>query len=181
MSTRSRLLVACAVLSLAPAAVACGGSSSKSDSTRTTVPGPSSSLVATRWWSNSATTAGTTIDPKNPEAVAGQLDASKADYCGMLRQTAAAGRSILPNVTANDPALLISTKAFVAELEAVAPSSVAGSWKVLGPAVITIVESGGGSAAVKKIDAAAVQQAARTVSADAKRSCGVDLSSGVTG
>jgi hypothetical protein len=181
MFTRARLLTACAALALAPAAAACGGSSPKSHPTSDGPSSPSSSLVATRWWSNSATTAGSTIDPKHPEAVAAQLDASKTDYCGMLRQTAAAGRSILPNVTANDPALLISTKAFVAELEAVAPSSVAGSWEVLGPAVITIVESGGGSAAVKKIDAAAVQEAARTVAADAKRSCGVDLSSGVSG
>jgi hypothetical protein len=88
----------------------------------------------------------------------------------------AAGKSILPGVTANDPALLSSTRAFLAELQAVAPATVAGSWQVLGPAVITLVESGGDSAAVKKVDAAAVRKAAGAVAADAKRSCGVDLS-----
>jgi hypothetical protein len=56
------------------------------------------------------------------------------------------GRSIFPSVTANDPALLTSTRAFSAELEAVAPSSVAGPWQVLGSAVINLVESGGDSA-----------------------------------
>jgi hypothetical protein len=94
----------------------------------------------------------------------------------MLRQTLAAGRSILPGVTAHDPALLTSTKAFVAEIEAVAPSTAAGAWKVLGNAVITVVASGGDTTKVKTVDAAAVRTAAGTVAADAKRSCGVDLS-----
>jgi hypothetical protein len=137
---------------------------------------PSSSLVATRWWSNSAAPAGSTIDTHDPEAAVGRLHASPTDYCGMLRQTLAAGHSILPNVTANDPALLTSTKAFMAELEAVAPPTVARSWKVLGPAVIALVESGGDLTKVKGIDAAAVGTAARKVAADARRSCGVDLS-----
>src|SRR5207237_72463 len=83
------------------------------------------------------------------------------------RQTLAAGHTILPNVTANDPALLTSTKAFVAELEAVAPSDLAGSWKVLGSAVLTFVQSGGDSTKVQGIDAAAVRTAASTVAADA--------------
>lgn len=59
-----------------------------------------------------------------------------------------AGTSNRPDVTANDPALLTSTRAFTAELEAVAPSSVAGPWQVLGRAVITVVESGGDSTTV---------------------------------
>jgi hypothetical protein len=59
----------------------------------------------------------------------------------------------------------------------VAPASVAGPWRVLGNAVITLVASGGDTAKVKGVDAAAVREAASTVAADAKRSCGVDLSS----
>jgi hypothetical protein len=82
----------------------------------------------------------------------------------------------LPDVTANDPALLTSTKAFVAELEAVAPSNLTGPWKVLGSAMLTFVESGGDTTKVQGIDAAAVRSAASTVAADAKRGCGVDLS-----
>jgi hypothetical protein len=136
----------------------------------------SSALVATRWWSNSVHKLGTVLDTEHPEAGAEGLSASPIDYCGMLRQTVAAGKSILPGVTANDPALLTSTRAFLAELEAVAPAPVAGSWQVLGPAVITLVESGGDLASVTRVDAAAVRKAAGTVAADAKRSCGVDLS-----
>lgn len=88
----------------------------------------------------------------------------------------AAGSSIPPCVTANDPALSAPTRPSLAELEAVAPASVAGPWQVLGHAVTTFVESGGDSTAVKQVDAAAVRKAASTVAADAKRSCGVDLS-----
>jgi hypothetical protein len=164
---------------IAPLAAACTGDSGASGGMPTiTVGGQSfsSALVATRWWSNSANKVGSLLDTKNPEAGAAGLSVSPTDYCGMLRQTVAAGKSILPGVTANDPALLTSTRAFLAELEAVAPPSVAGSWQVLGHAVITFVESGGDSTAVKKVDAAAVRKAAHTVVADAKRSCGVDLS-----
>ena len=173
-----RVAVVCAVVSAAPMMAACTTGGASSSPRSITVGGEtfSSALVATRWWSNSAHALGSTIDTANPEAGAAGLNASESQYCGMLRQTVAAGKSILPGVTANDPALLTSTRAFMAELEAVAPATVAGSWQVLGPAVITLVESGGDSAAVKKVDAVAVRKAAGTVAADAKHSCGVDLS-----
>jgi hypothetical protein len=163
---------------LAPFAAACTGGNTGHGTPSYTAAGQSfsSALVATRWWSNSANALGSKLDSAHPEAGAAGLNPSQADYCGMLRQTVAAGKSILPGVTANDPALLTSTQAFLAELEAVAPAPVAGSWQVLGPAVTTFVESGGDSATVKKVDAAAVRKAAGTVAADAKRSCGVDLS-----
>jgi len=179
MSAARRVAAVCAVVAVAPLAAACtGGSGAPGAAPQITFDSQSfsSALVATRWWSNSANAVGSVLDPKNPTAGAADLSTSPTDYCGMLRETVAAGKSILPGVTANDPALLTSTRAFLAELEAVAPDSVAGSWRVLGNAVITFVESGGDSTAVKKVDAAAVRKAAGTVAADAKRSCGVDLS-----
>jgi len=179
MSALRRVAIGCAVVSLAPFAAACTGGAGASDGAPSISVGEqsfSSALVATRWWSNRMNKMGSVLDPKHPEAGAAGLSVSPTDYCGMLRQTVAAGRSILPGVTANDPALLTSTRAFLAELEAVAPDSVAGSWQVLGRAVITFVESGGDSTAVKTVDAAAVRKAASMVAADAKHSCGVDLS-----
>ena len=173
-----RVAVACALVSAAPMLAACttGGASPSTPSFTYGGETFSSALVATRWWSNSVHAVGSTIDPGNPAGGTAGLSASESQYCTMLQQTVAAGKSILPGVTANDPALLTSTRAFLAELEAVAPATVAGSWQVLGPAVITLVESGGDSAAVKKVDAVAVRKAASTVAADAKHSCGVDLS-----
>lgn len=174
-----RVVAICAALALAPVAAACTGGAGTGGAGGAVSVGEqsfSSALVATRWWSNSGNRVGTELDTDDPEAGAAGLSASPIDYCGMLRQTVAAGKSILPNVTANDPALLTSTRAFLAELEAVAPAPIAGSWRVLGPAVITFVESGGDSASVQRVDAAAVRKAVSTVAADAKRSCGVDLS-----
>jgi hypothetical protein len=180
-STRNRIVAACAALACVPAVAACGvgGSAPAAHvSVETVAPTPSGAAApALRWWSDSAAAAGSTIDPQHPDAAAARLHASKTEYCSMLRQTLHAGRSILPGVTAKNPALLASTAAFVAELEAVAPASVAGPWHVLGRAVITLVGSGGDSTKVKGVDAAAVREAASTVAADAKRSCGVDLSS----
>jgi hypothetical protein len=180
MLSLRRAVAVCAAASMVPAIAACtgGGSPAHQPLPSLTIGGQSysSALTATRWWSNRANPVGSSLDTVHPEAGAAGLSTSPTDYCGMLRQTVAAGRSILPGVTANDPALLTSTRAFLAELEAVAPAPVAGPWRVLGPAVITLVESGGDSAAVKTVDAAAVSAAARTVAADAKRSCGVDLS-----
>jgi hypothetical protein len=179
MTTLRRVVAVCAAVSVTPLTAACTPSGGAPHGTPTlTAAGEtfSSALVATRWWSNSAHGVGTVLDPKNPEDGAAGLGPSSSDYCGMLRQTVAAGKSILPGVTAKDPALLTSTRAFVAELEAVAPASIAGSWQVLGPAVTTLVESGGDLASVKRVDVAAVRKAANTVAADAKRSCGVDLS-----
>ena len=179
MSATRRVAAVCAVVAVVPLAAACSGGSGASGGLPSISFGSqsfSSALVATRWWSNSAHQVGSVLDTKHPEAGTAGLTVSPTDYCGMLRQTVAAGRSILPGVTANDPALLTSTRAFLAELEAVAPPSVAGPWQVLGHAVITFVESGGDSTAVKTVDAAAVRKAAGTVAADAKHSCGVDLS-----
>jgi hypothetical protein len=169
----------CAMLALAPITAACtgGGAADGGDAaSATSAASASSHLVATRWWSNSASKVGSLIDSTHPNQVATSLHTSPRDYCGMLRQTLAAGHTILPDVTANDPALLTSTKAFVAELEAVAPSNLTGPWKVLGSAMLTFVESGGDTTKVQGIDAAAVRSAASTVAADAKRGCGVDLS-----
>ena len=180
MSALRRVAAVCAAVAVAPLAAACtpGGAGGPRPLPSITFGGQSfsSALVATRWWSNSANQLGSVLDTKDPEAGTAGLSASPTDYCGMLRQTVAAGKSILPGVTANDPALLTSTRAFLAELEAVAPASVAGSWQVVGGAVITFVESGGDSTAVKRVDAPAVRKAASTVAADAKHSCGVDLS-----
>jgi hypothetical protein len=180
MRRRVRVVALCAVLSLVPTATACtSDSKSPTGSTASPASGASSSsnFVATRWWSNSAAKRESTIDAKDPESAARKLQPSRADYCGMLKQTVAAGKSILPGVTAQDPALLTSTKALMAELQAAAPASVSRPWRVLGSAVVAIVASGGDTTKVKGINGAAVQQAAAAVSADAKRNCGVDLSS----
>lgn len=137
---------------------------------------PGSTVQATRWWSNSQAKVGSLIAVDNPLAVARTLHVSQSDYCGMLRQTVDAGRSILPGVTAEDPALLASTRAFIAELQAVAPTPVAGPWHTLGAAVITVVAARGQLTGLKGVDAKAVQSAADTISLDAKKRCSVDLS-----
>ena len=183
MSVRNRIVAACSVVTLVPGVAACtGGGSAQPQAAGLSVqtvltPAAAAPVHATRWWSNGAAVAGSSIDRRNPAALAGRLHTSQEQYCSMLRQTVRAGRTILPNVTAKDPALLASTTAFLAELEAVAPARVAGPWRVVGSAVITLVASGGDASKVHGVDAAAVREAVSTVAADAKHSCGVDLSS----
>lgn len=172
MSRRARVVALCAAVSLVPVTAACSGNDAKPKAHDSSA---SSGLVATRWWSNSAGTTGTEIDANRPQALAGKLRPSASDYCSMLKQTVAAGKSILPGVTAQDPALLASTKAFVAEIQAVAPAAVAASWKVLGDVVVAFVESGGDPTKVKGTDTKAVQSAVGTIAADAKGTCHVNL------
>lgn len=138
-------------------------------------PGPrSTGAPAVRWWGGSATPPGSTIDPKDPTAAAAGLQPSRATYCQMLRQTLAAGHTILPGVSASDPALLTSTEAFLAELQHVAPSEVSGAWSVLDQTVVALVKSGGRSAGTS--DGTAIAAATKTVANDAKSRCGVSLS-----
>lgn len=96
----------------------------------------------------------------------------------MLRQTVAAGKSILSDVSAHDPALQTSAAAFVAEVQAVAPAEVSAAWKTLGSAVVAIVKSGGTNLA--ELNSSTVKAAANTVASDAKTNCHLDLSA-VTG
>lgn len=138
-------------------------------------PSPSSTFEATRWWSNAAGAAGSRIDPSAPNAGDGSLGPSKDAYCGMLDQTLAAGKSILPGISATDPALLTATKAFIGELQKVAPAGIQSAWKTLGTAVITIAESGGDAGKLAQIDAKAVADAASQVSAEAEKDCGLSL------
>lgn len=182
MALRSRTAaVAVALLTVPAVATACSGSSG-GGRTVSTAPAPSTSAAAapTRWWSNSAVTAGSTIDVNDPTSAAAKLHPSKTDYCGMLKQTLDSGNSILPGITATDPALLTASKAFVAEIQQVAPADVTGSWQVLGPAILALVNSGGNLSAVQSLDVASISKAVTAVSDEAKQACGLDLSA-ITG
>jgi hypothetical protein len=183
-----QLTVACLALAAATTLAACTGSGSGSNSPTSGAPtsgapiatGTNSaptpqSTIATRWWSNGAASDGSTIDPSDPTAAAAKLKPNRDQYCAMLKQTVAAGKSILPGATANDPRLLASTEAFVAELQAVAPSQVSKQWQTLGDVLVQFVKSGGqssGDASTAKLTAAAT-----VISTDAKSRCGVDISS----
>jgi hypothetical protein len=132
--------------------------------------------TVTRWWGNSAASAGSTVDPVDPAAAAANLKPSRADYCGMLKQTLAAGHSLFPNSSASDPSLHTAAIAFVNELQHVAPAEVAASWQVLGNLIITLVQANGSPSAMQSVDSAKVSAAVATVSSDAQSRCGVSLS-----
>jgi len=124
---------------------------------------------ATRWWSNSAVGVGSTLAPGATDAAATRLHPSRTQYCTMLRQTVAAGRSVLTG--ASGRAATTATTAFVAEVQAVAPTAIAPSWRTLGPALVTVAHGGTLSSS------AAVQQAGAAIAADAKSACHLDLAS----
>lgn len=181
-TARPRLLAAvvaaCVLLAIGAAVtLGTGGSSAGSRSgAGSRAGGSAASAPAVRWWSDAGAKVGSTIDAGAPLAVAHRLHTSRRDYCGMLRQTLRARGSFLTAVTATDPALLLSTRAFVGELRAVAPPAAAGPWQVLGDAMIALVSLGGRPAGAQGIDAAAVGSAERAIARDARNGCGVDLS-----
>jgi hypothetical protein len=175
-------MVACAAVAIAASVAGCTSTQQKNaaDLGTSSAPAPASTFVATRWWSNAAVTAGSKIDPKHPDAAAKDLHPSQADYCGMLKQTLAAGKSILPDITSTDPALLTSAKAFIAEIEKVAPAGITAQWQLVGPAVLSLVKSGGDTGSLPAVDLGALTKAADAINTDSLAHCGVDLSS-VTG
>jgi len=164
-----------AVALLAGCLTACSGSShSPSAATSGERPTGGTSVVATRWWSNAAGDQGSTVSTTTK--VSKSLHPSRTVYCSMLRETMAAGKSVLPGATATSPALATTTQAFVNELQAVAPPAVAGAWHVLGPVLVDVVKSGGALANLRtQIDANAVSAAAQTISADAHVGCHLEL------
>jgi hypothetical protein len=171
---------ACAAVLLVASVAGCGGAKHDAGTSPAAGSASPSTFVATRWWSNAAVAVGSKIDPAHPDAAAAALHPSVADYCGMLKQTLAAGKSILPDITATDPALLASAKAFIAEIEKVAPAGITAQWQLVGPAVLSLVKSAGDTSALPTVDLAGLTKAANAINADSLANCGVDLSS-VTG
>ena len=161
-----KLIVSVVALAAAVSLTSCSGGQGHPASTVSATP-------ATRWWSDGAEAAGTTIDPNNPSAAAKNLHPSRPAYCSMLKQTLTAGHSLFAGVTGSSPALVASTEAFIAELEGVAPAEVSSSWKVLGTSVLALVQSGGKTASATS--AAQIDSAVTTVANDAKTRCGVSL------
>jgi hypothetical protein len=171
--TPSRIAGLCLSAIIAMTLVGCTSHAGRSATATGTSSG--STVVAKRWWSNSAVTAGSTIDAAHPKSAAAKLHPSRDDYCRMIEQTLAAGKSILPQARASDPAYIESMTAFIGELQKVAPAEITADWRVVGTAVVTLVRSGGVAPKTGSGDAAAIERATSEVATDAKKNCDVDL------
>jgi hypothetical protein len=164
---------------LAVAVSGCSKSTSHHTTPASAAPSSSPSLSAaaapaTRWWSNSAVKVGSTIDPANPAAAAAGLQPSHTDYCGMLSQTLKARKPLLSSAQGGDPSLRTGIEAFVPEISRVAPASITGQWRVLGPFVLAAAKAGqlpstAGSGTTQAL------QAVSLIAVDAKSHCGLDL------
>jgi hypothetical protein len=127
------------------------------------------------WWSNRAARAGSAVAMHGVDPAVAALRPSRDDYCTMLRQTKAAGRTLFAGVTPDDAAMRATIRAFVAEISAVAPANLARAWSTVGAAIVAVSSSGGDVGHVKGIDAATVRQSAATIAADASAHCRLTL------
>lgn len=178
MSARTRILTrGCTLAAAIGSLVAC--TSSGHLATTSTGAQTGSTTASVRWWSNSAVQAGSTIDATRPDVAAARLQPSRTDYCHMLTQTLASGKSPLAGVGAADPRLRSAMTAFISELQKVAPASVSADWRVVGGAVLALVNAGGKAPKGSSLDGTAVEKAAAAIAADAGHSCGVNLSAHV--
>ena len=170
--TSARKPVAAACLCVLTIAVAGGCTSSKHASPSGAGAGAKASTsAATRWWSNAAVHQGSTVNPNDPSAAAAALHPSQTDYCGMLRETLA-NTKVLPGLESGDAKLAVAAKAFVAEIEQVAPTNLQGDWRQIAPILIGVSQSGvSGTASADTT----TLQAAQAIAADAKTNCGLDL------
>lgn len=133
--------------------------------------------AAQRWWSNHAASSGSSIAANGPDAAVVALRPSRTDYCGMLRQTTAAGKSLFAGVAPGDAGMQATVRAFVAEISAVAPSDVARAWHALGKMIVAVSASGGDLGRVSGVNTGRVRAAAATIAADAATQCHLKLTS----
>jgi hypothetical protein len=173
VSAARRIVVAGVTGILAMSVLSCSPRAARHPAT--SIDSGSAKLVATRWWSNSAVKTGSTIDKSRPDSATAKLHPSRHEYCGMLEQTLAAGKTILPGAIGSDPAFIASITAFFSELQRVAPVEINDAWRVLGQAVEALVKSGGVAPKASGRDGAAIQAASAAVAADAEKNCNVDL------
>ena len=153
----------------------CGGSSPSHPAM------PASTTVATRWWQDDAAAVGSTINPNNPTAAARKLHPDRQSYCTILSETVSAGHNILAGVSATDPATLVTVTAWLAELQAVAPTQLDAAWHTMSSAITTLIGSHGSATSPlvpAGMTAAQISQASQTIAADAKSSCGLTLAAG---
>ena len=139
-----------------------------------------SSSASTPQMAPSTVTVSSAPTPAADQALAASVAKTKwwqpgADYCQLLKQTLAAGHSILPGAGADDPTLHAVTEDFLTDLQHAAPSAIAPSWHVLGNLIISLVRANGDASAVTGVDPGQVRAAVHTVSTDASARCGVDL------
>ena len=176
-----RLASALAVVLLSVGACSSGGGSRppathSPSGSRAATASAGRTFAALRWWSNTAVRAGSAVDAAGADSVVGSLHPSRSDYCGMLRQTTKAGKSLFSGVSPADKGMQSTVRAFVAEVSAVAPAALASAWHTVGVAIVAVATSGGHLSRVKGVEPAQVQRAAGVIAADAEAHCHLVLS-----
>lgn len=155
---------------------ACSGSSGPSGSSASTavsISPVSNGQTATRWWSDSAGSSGSTIDLGDPTAAASGVHPSQPEYCGILKATANATKAQLSTMQTKNAASVATLQAFVAELQASAPSEVSGAWKVLGGALLALVNSKAGHVSTGTATSAQIEAASQAIVRNAEQKCGL--------
>lgn len=151
-----------------------GGSHPSAHVTGTAAPG-----AAARWWQDSNASVGSAINLADPTAAARGLVPDRASYCTILRQTVAAGHGVLATAKPGDRNAIATVRAWLAELEAVAPPAVLPAWQVTGSSVTTLLANNGkvgASTLPPGVTAAQLASAGQTIASDAKSACNLTLS-----
>jgi len=128
--------------------------------------------AATRWWSSPAGRAGSTLDVEHPEIGAAGLHPDQNSYCAMLRSSMGSDKNPLTATATADENLLVSTRAWLAELEALSSGPVHQAWVTFGDALVKALQSPQAGSSPD----AAVSAAMTIIAADARSSCNLDLS-----
>lgn len=133
----------------------------------------SAQVPPSRWWTSPAGGVGSNIDVERPEAGAAGLHPDRAVYCDVLRSSMQAKHNPLLAQGTSGTNLILTTRALLAELEALSTGSVHTAWEVLSPALIEALRA----TAAPTPPATNVVASIAEISDDAKSACGVDLAS----
>lgn len=149
-----------------------GASSSSATSSAAPAAASVSPRAPVRWWSSPAGGVGSQIDVEQPEKGASALRPDQHAYCAILQSSVRSGHNPLTAQSTSESNLLVTTRAWLAELEALSDGPISGAWKTLGPALLAVLQQ---SQATAKPNPA-VLDAVTVISNDARSTCGVDLS-----
>lgn len=133
---------------------------------QTTAGGP------TRWWSSPAGGVGSAIDVEQPERGAAALHPDSKAYCTMLRSSMSSPKNPLVRQSRGDNNLLLATRAWLAELEALSPSPVSTAWRDLAPSLLGALQPSASASRSGSSSSSAIA----VIAADASRTCHLDLS-----
>jgi len=152
---------------------ACSSSHKKAAASGSATPVP---VVPKRWWTDAAGAEGSLIDVANPTAASAALKPDLPTYCKVLSDTLVS-HNVFQSASGFDPGIVTASKAWIAEVSALAPTDLTAAWRTYSVAFLALLESGTKkSSPAFPSTSAEVPAARQAIVTHAKSACNLTIS-----